>query len=113
LTAVATVEQATGGPRARVKIANPSSHLAFQICLGIRQKNQTADILPVLWEDNYFALMPGESREITARYLAPDALLGSPELVIDGWNIEPAVVPLGDAGANATAGLPRTQGSGH
>ncbi len=111
VTAAATVEHEHGGPRVRVKITNPSSHLAFQICLGIRQKNQSADILPVLWEDNYFELMPGESREITARYLMPDALQGDPELFIGGWNIEPASVPLRDA--STSAGLPRTQGSGH
>jgi exo-1,4-beta-D-glucosaminidase len=100
--AVAGVEQTEGGPRVRMRITNPSNHLAFQICLAIRQKNQTADILPVLWEDNYFELMPGESREITARYLAHDALNGSPELVIGGWNIEAATLPLSESGAGAS-----------
>ena len=105
--AAATVEQIAGGPRVHVKISNPSSHLAFQVCLGIREKGQAADILPVLWDDNYFELMPGESRELTARYLTADALKGSPELVIGGWNIEPAKVPLGDG----VAGLSELQGA--
>lgn len=115
VTAAATIEHGGVSPRVRVKVTNSSGHLAFQICLAIRQGNQAADILPVLWEDNYFELMPGESREITARYLAPDALQGKPELVIGGWNIEPASVPLGDSGATASgaAGLSQTQGSGH
>ncbi|MGH9744849.1 MAG: glycoside hydrolase family 2 protein [Candidatus Acidiferrales bacterium] len=102
LTATAIVEQAPVGAQVRVKVTNPSSHLAFQICLAIRQTNQTAEILPVLWEDNYFELMPGESREITVRYLTPGALAGRPELVIGGWNIDPSTVPLGDAATGAS-----------
>jgi exo-1,4-beta-D-glucosaminidase len=107
--AAASVEQTAGGPRVRVKISNPSSHLAFQICLGIRQKNQAADILPVIWEDNYFELMPGESRELTARYLTAEALKGSPELVIGGWNVEPVSVAIGETGASATTSTSDTQ----
>jgi len=101
--ASATLEQTAGEPRVHVKISNPSSHLAFQICLGIRQKGQAADILPVIWEDNYIELMPGESRELTARYLTTDALKGSPELVIGGWNIEPATVSFSDGSGNTGA----------
>ena len=74
--------------RVRVTIKNPSERLAFQVHLGIRPKNETAEILPVLWDDNYFELMPGESREISARYFSADALDGAPELIVDGWNIE-------------------------
>jgi exo-1,4-beta-D-glucosaminidase len=99
VTVSARVEHSQSGPQVRVKLTNASDHLAFQICLSIRQKNQSADILPVLWDDNYFELMPGESREITARYLTPHALDGSPELFIGGWNIDTVSVPLIEAGA--------------
>ena len=94
LDAAAKIERDDVGPRVRVMLKNPSEHLAFQIHLGIRQNSETADILPVLWDDNYFELMPGESREISVRYLSGGALDGSPELTVDGWNIEPAVLPL-------------------
>jgi exo-1,4-beta-D-glucosaminidase len=102
VTATASVEPSQSGPQVRVKVTNPSDHLAFQICLAVRQKNQAADILPVLWDDNYFELLPGESREITARFLTPAALAGSPELIVGGWNIEPAALPLVEAGARAS-----------
>src|ERR1019366_8690935 len=46
-------------------------HLAFQIHLSIVEEKSGEEILPVLWEDNYFSLMPGESREIAARYEMP------------------------------------------
>jgi hypothetical protein len=47
-----------------------------------------------LWEDNYIELMPGESREITAQFLAPDALNGDSELTVSGWNIDPETLVL-------------------
>jgi len=40
-------------------------------------------------DDNYVSLLPGESRELTARYDA-SALEGKePELEVDGWNVAP------------------------
>jgi exo-1,4-beta-D-glucosaminidase len=95
----ATVEAGREGPLVRVKLQNPGDHLAFQIHLGILRKNEDAEILPVLWQDNYIELMPSESREITARFLAPDALKGDSELTISGWNVDPVTIPLDSGGA--------------
>jgi exo-1,4-beta-D-glucosaminidase len=41
----------------------------------------------VLWQDNYFELMPGERREITVTY--QKKLLGGtkPYIKVDGWNV--------------------------
>jgi exo-1,4-beta-D-glucosaminidase len=95
LEAAAAIERDDAGPRVRVVLKNSGEHLAFQVHLGIQQSSEAAEILPVLWDDNYFELMPGESREISARYLSGNALDGSPELIVDGWNIKPAALPLG------------------
>jgi exo-1,4-beta-D-glucosaminidase len=105
LLASARVEKNAEGPLVRVKLQNSTDHLAFQIRLGIHHKNRDAEILPVLWEDNYIELMPGESREITAQFLAFDALNGDSELTLNGWNIEPATLPL-------TEGTPSASSSG-
>ncbi|MFY9805064.1 MAG: sugar-binding domain-containing protein [Candidatus Acidiferrales bacterium] len=97
------------GPVAHVLLKNSSDHLAFQIRLGIRKSGQTADILPVFWDDNYIELMPGESRELTARYLPDTPVFGGAELTISGWNISPATIPLKEG-----RGLPATStGGGH
>ncbi|HYL46957.1 MAG TPA: hypothetical protein VEU52_08015, partial [Candidatus Limnocylindrales bacterium] len=80
--------------RVRVKMENPGKNLAFQIHLGIGRKGENSEILPVLWEDNYFELMPGESREISAQYLSPDVLKGELELRVSGWNIAPEIIPI-------------------
>jgi exo-1,4-beta-D-glucosaminidase len=90
----ARVEKNEEGPLVRLKLRNPSDRLAFQIRLGIHHRNHDAEILPVLWEDNYIELMPGESREITAQFLAPDALNGDSELTVSGWNIDPETLVL-------------------
>jgi exo-1,4-beta-D-glucosaminidase len=75
-------------------VKNPSDHLAFQVRFGIRKKGQDAEILPVFWDDNYIELMPGESREISARYLPTSDLPDSLELTLAGWNLESATIPL-------------------
>ena len=56
----------------RVAIENPSKNLAFFVRLKVDKGRGGEEILPVLWQDNYFSLMPGEKREITARYRVHD-----------------------------------------
>ena len=34
--------------------------------LKVKKGEEGDEVLPVLWEDNYFALLPGESREVAA-----------------------------------------------
>jgi exo-1,4-beta-D-glucosaminidase len=72
----------------RVSLHNPSKSLAFQVHVGIHTSGSEEEILPVLWEDNYLTLLPGESKTITARYLSKNALRKPAVLVVDGWNIE-------------------------
>jgi exo-1,4-beta-D-glucosaminidase len=109
IAATATVVQGEPGPQVHVTLRNPSDHLAFQVRLGIHSKGQEMEILPVLWEDNYIELLPGESREVSAQYLSPGALNGSPELTVSGWNIEPVTIPL--AGPSLVA--PQAHGGSH
>jgi exo-1,4-beta-D-glucosaminidase len=97
INAIATITQTEQGSLVHVSLRNPSDHLAFQVRLGIHSKGQDAEILPVLWEDNYIELLPGESREVSAEYLSRGALSGNPELTVSGWNIEPLTVSLSEA----------------
>jgi len=94
LDASAKIGQASEGPLVRVTLRNPSDRLAFQIRVGIHRKDANSEILPVLWQDNYIELMPGESREIAAQFLSADALRGDVELNVTGWNIEPVTISL-------------------
>ena len=46
------------------------------------------EILPVVWEDNYISLLPGEKREITASYRASELGASKPTVEVSGWNVE-------------------------
>jgi exo-1,4-beta-D-glucosaminidase len=82
------------GPSVHVHLKNPSANLAFQIRVAIRPKAQDSEVLPVIWSDNYFELLPGESREIAAQYFPPAVLPDNAELLVTGWNISNLAVPI-------------------
>jgi len=96
LQASARREKSTADDQVRVSLRNSSKSLAFQVHVGIRTSGSTEEILPVLWEDNYLNLMPGESKTLMARYLSKDALKKPAELVVDGWNIEASTIAIKD-----------------
>jgi hypothetical protein len=88
LTATCRFEGQGAEKTGRVSISNPTSRLAFFVQLALTRGRGGPEILPIRWEDNYFSLMPGESRELTARFAATDAGPGQPVLEVGGWNIE-------------------------
>ncbi len=49
-----------------VMLENPSKDLAFFVRLKVDKGKGGAEILPVVWQDNYISLLPGEKRELTA-----------------------------------------------
>ena len=77
----------------RVTVKNPSSHLAFFIHLRVDRGERGGEILPVLWQDNYFELMPGEEREVSASYSKEALQGGAPYIAVDGWNIVAGSAP--------------------
>jgi exo-1,4-beta-D-glucosaminidase len=87
LSASASASRGAGGQNVRVQIHNPSKNLAFQIHLTLVDQKSGDEILPVLWEDNYFSLVPGESRAVVAHYDSPPKA-GHLRLEIGGWNID-------------------------
>ena len=69
-----------------VTLENPSKSLAFFVRLKVNKGSE--EILPVLWEDNYVSLLPGEKRELTATYRAAELGSAKPIVEVSGWNIE-------------------------
>jgi hypothetical protein len=66
-------------------LKNDSPYLAFAINPKIKNIRSKELVLPVYWEDNYFSLLPGESRRLYAKF---DEKGGEePLLILDGWNI--------------------------
>lgn len=87
LTCAGSVERRGDEEEAHVTVKNKSSGLALAIRLQIARGRGADEILPVLWEDNYFTLMPGEKRELLARYGSKNGGRDKPILVVDGWNV--------------------------
>jgi exo-1,4-beta-D-glucosaminidase len=80
--------ETSGGQRiSHVTISNPSKDLAFFIRLKLDKARTQDEILPILWDDNYFSLLPGETREVAARYSIRDSGPDAPMLEIKGWNV--------------------------
>ena len=71
-----------------VTLQNPSKSLAFFMRLKIDKGVKGEEILPVVWEDNYISLMPGEKREVTATYRASELGAAKPVVEVSGWNVE-------------------------
>ncbi|HEX7424242.1 MAG TPA: glycoside hydrolase family 2 TIM barrel-domain containing protein [Terriglobales bacterium] len=80
----------------RVTVENPTQNLAFFVRLKLEdglpeydeeQKFHDKEVLPVLWEDNYFSLLPGEKREVTATYRVKDLAGTAPVIQVGGWNV--------------------------
>ena len=75
-------------------VENPGQTLAFFLHLQIKQGSGGEEVLPVIWGDNYFSLLPGEKREINATY-ATDLVRGtSPVVELDGWNAVSKSTPI-------------------
>ena len=71
-----------------VTIENPSKSLAFFVRLKINKDAAGEEILPVVWQDNYISLLPGERREVTATYRSGPLGTEKPVVKISGWNVE-------------------------
>jgi len=79
-----------------ITVHNPTSTVALAVHLTVnkfssgrvsREGEEDNEILPVLWQDNYFALLPGETRQITATYHVSEKSKTVPSVEIDGWNV--------------------------
>lgn len=70
-----------------VDLKNPSASLAFFINPKIIMKNSRDLVLPVFWDDNYFSLLPGETKQVKVGFSAKDLAGETAILAIEGWNI--------------------------
>ena len=95
LEADARLETGRGGDQVHVTIKNPGKDLAFMVHAGVHKAHSEDEVLPVLWDDNYVSLLPGQSKQLTAWYLPGGALGPVPLLRIDGWNVRPIEVAVG------------------
>jgi exo-1,4-beta-D-glucosaminidase len=88
VTATSRIERKGADDTAHVTVANTGTGLAFMVHLTVRKGQGGPDVEPVYWEDNYFELMPGEKRELTATYARKVLGGAAPQIQVDGWNVQ-------------------------
>jgi len=70
-----------------VTVQNPSGKLAFFVHLTVLKDKEGHDVKPIVWEGNYFELMPGEKREVMATYATKLLVGAKPRIRVDGFNV--------------------------
>jgi len=85
---VTSSKEATGGKAGvRVNVRNPTANIAFMVHLRMTRGKGGEDLTPIFWSDNYFSLLPGEQKQVTATYDTSDLEGKTSVLEIDGYNV--------------------------
>jgi exo-1,4-beta-D-glucosaminidase len=69
-----------------LRVKNPSGSVAFSIHVRAAKGPNGDDLVPILWSDNYFSLLPGEEKSITASFALSDLSGAQPSLTIEAYN---------------------------
>jgi len=72
-----------------VTVKNPGTSIAFMVHLRLTKATDGMDVVPVFWQDNYFSLLPGETRVVRVSYTDPG---NPPVILVDGYNVAPLTV---------------------
>lgn len=83
-----TTSTHNGKTTIRVKVKNPTSHLAFMVYLDVKKGDSNKSVVPVFWNSNYFTLLPGEERTVSVWCHTSDMEGKQPRVVVGGWNID-------------------------
>jgi hypothetical protein len=68
------------------RVTNTGAVPALAVHLTLCDSKTGQHVLPVYYDDNYFSLLPGESRNFRIEFDTPAS---RPRVDITGWNIEP------------------------
>ena len=72
-----------------VSVVNNGEAVAFMLHPRLTRGKGGEDVVPVLWSDNYFSLLPGEKKSVTVQFDNSSLAGAMPQLVVDGWNLDP------------------------
>jgi exo-1,4-beta-D-glucosaminidase len=81
------MESMSRAERVSVSLKNEGGSVAFMVHLRMTGGAGGTDMTPIFWSDNYFSLMPGESRTVSAAYDAKNLEGKKPVLILDGYNV--------------------------
>jgi len=93
----------TAGGRDTITVTakNPSGSIAFMAHLRLTRGPDGEDVVPIFWSDNYFSLLPGEERMVSASYDSSGLDGKAAVLVVDGYNVVSNTVQPASSGAAA------------
>ena len=87
----AKYEKTADGYKVTATLRNASKIPALMVRLKMQGKKSGESILPVFYEDNYFALLGGESKTVVITFKDEDCHGETPELVVKGFNVKEMV----------------------
>src|SRR6185312_4554729 len=94
LSATAAQSDHKGNRRLSVRVTNPTQKVALAIRLKVQRADSGARVLPVFYSDNYFSLLPGESRTVSLTFDDTTLAGATPRLIAEGWNVKPQEIPI-------------------
>jgi exo-1,4-beta-D-glucosaminidase len=89
VTITKTVHLSGGDSTFTVAVENKGDSVAFMVHPRLVRGKGGDDVTPIFWSDNYFSLLPSEKTSVTAKFDSASLQGTSPELVVEGWNVEP------------------------
>ena len=73
----------------KLNVKNRSNSVVFMVHARLTKGPDGDDLVPVFWSDNYFSLLPGEEKAISASFASADTDGHGSSLLIDGYNVAP------------------------
>ena len=73
----------------KTQLHNVSAYPALMVRLKVVREKSADRILPAIYGDNYFTLMPGERRTVLTEVKHADTRGEKPRIVVGGFNLEP------------------------
>jgi exo-1,4-beta-D-glucosaminidase len=87
--------QRNGERIVKITLTNSSNQVAFFLRSEVTKGTDGAEVLPIVYDDNYISVFPHESRTITATFLMSDVAGRQTALRLEGYNVGKRVLPLG------------------
>lgn len=86
-----TVKTTQEGGRRRHVVNVTSGEKGVALMVRLKVVDAATDLLvaPVLYSENYFSLLPGESRRVDVEYPASKAASKDVKVLVEGWNVVP------------------------
>jgi len=73
----------------QVTVTNPNPTIALMVCLKVVRDNAAHDrVLPIYYQDNYFSLLPQETKIISVQFSKKSLGDSKPVVIVQGWNVD-------------------------